>query len=400
MPNQAINPFNIYRTTIEGQPCYVAGLPGYPRNFSRDVLTAGIMALDNDLLTTQLALSSLYQGTKNDIYTGEEPGKIHHEYPGVSVGGNKNLWATYNACDTTALYLIAVEVLSNIQQTHARHSRGGGNQSVDPRSGALTLPVEDDVKKGLRFKYRHNIQAATKYILAHVQNNIFYEFPPPGAQHFALKSTYWKDSITLVDDDNQPLAYPIVYTLAHFQAARGLAAAARLTRDDNLQNVAQTMFATGIKKLITPQRFVVAASTDATETGASSDELHTLAYIPKVFAVQLPLHQIAARAAALETAAGFACVPQTAAAHLIDTYHGYVVWPYEQAMIHYGASKFGLQPQAKVAQRVKPFIKSGQELLDIEPHIKPRGNPSQLWSAAAMQYFSKSPVSLLRDLWL
>ena len=44
------------------------------------------------------------EGTKVDANTGEEPGKIHHELPGVRL---RNMITTYNACDTTALFLIA-----------------------------------------------------------------------------------------------------------------------------------------------------------------------------------------------------------------------------------------------------------------------------------------------------
>ena len=41
--------------------------------------------------------------------TGEEPGKIHHELPGVKQDG---LWTTYDACDTTALFLLALARLA------------------------------------------------------------------------------------------------------------------------------------------------------------------------------------------------------------------------------------------------------------------------------------------------
>ena len=44
-------------------------------------------------------------------FTGEEPGKIFHEYPGVEINGYSTL---FNACDTTAMFLIAHEVYQTL----------------------------------------------------------------------------------------------------------------------------------------------------------------------------------------------------------------------------------------------------------------------------------------------
>lgn len=58
------------------------------------------------IIREQLRFSSALQGRKKDHYTGEEPGKIHYEYPPVELRGYSVM---FNACDTTALYLIAME---------------------------------------------------------------------------------------------------------------------------------------------------------------------------------------------------------------------------------------------------------------------------------------------------
>ncbi len=341
----------------------MAGIPSYPRNFSRDVFTAGILAQDEDLLSSQIVLSSYLQGRKYNKINGQEPGKIHHEYPGVSIPGSNSLYATYDACDSTSLYLIAFEALQELNQPLA--------------SELITV-------------HQSNIEAAVGYILHHVQDDLFHEFPPPGAARFALKATYWKDSEGPLNTANAPIEYPIAYALAHFQAARGLMAAAKIQKNRQWDETAQAMFKAGIAKFITPADFVIGCGPAVCLSQDSSDELHSLAYIPAEFASALPLKRIAQRATILETPAGFACMPQAVADRLTDTYHGYVVWPFEQAIIHYGASKFGLKPQVNIAKRVAPLIGSGQELFDIKPHVEPRGNARQLWSEAAAIFFSRN----------
>jgi glycogen debranching enzyme len=364
--NSAKSPFDNYLVTIDGFPAYVAGRPGYPRNFSRDVFTAGMLALDEQLLTNQINISSKLQGTKYDKSTGEEPGKIHHEYPGVKLSNSSKLFATYNACDSTSLYLIAFETLTRLNSQLA---------------------------KKLTSKYRHNIEAAVGYILHHIKDNIFYEFPPPGAARFALRATYWKDSPGPLSAVIQPITYPISYALAHFQAARSLLSASALLDRPALEDSAHMMFERGISAYSTNSNFIIGCGPALCLNQVSSDELHTLAYIPAEYANNLPLKSLVKRSRLLETSIGYACMPEQDASRLSDTYHGYVVWPFEQAMIHYGASKFELKTLAKIAQKIIPSIGAGQELFDILPEIKPRGNPRQLWSEAAAVYFNSVRLS-------
>ena len=53
--------------------------------------------------------SARHQGDHADAVTGEEPGKIHHELPGVK---QDDRLTTYDACDTTALFLLALAYLA------------------------------------------------------------------------------------------------------------------------------------------------------------------------------------------------------------------------------------------------------------------------------------------------
>jgi hypothetical protein len=64
-----------------------------------------------------------------------------------------------------------------------------------------------------------------------------------------------------------------------------------------------------------------------------------------------------------------------------------VVWPFEQAFIHDGCRNFDLRQEASVAEKVIPYIQDGNELIELRPTIRPGGNPLQLWSVAAGQYF-------------
>ncbi|HJQ09341.1 MAG TPA: hypothetical protein VJ836_07730 [Candidatus Saccharimonadales bacterium] len=123
-----------------------------------------------------------------------------------------------------------------------------------------------------------------------------------------------------------------------------------------------------------------------------------MAYLPIEYKHLLPLKQIHKRTRTLYTLAGLACTTKELARTLADNYHGCVVWPFEQALMHYGAIKFGLQDEANVTERCAPYIDKGNELLDVDP-IAARGNPRQLWSVAAAEYFA-GRSALRHDAWL
>jgi hypothetical protein len=168
---------------------------------------------------------------------------------------------------------------------------------------------------------------------------------------------------------------------------------------EELTGVADEMFRRGIRQFILTSKFVVARGPRFVFAQESSDELHCLAYIPSKFGRLLPLKAIQGRARLLETPIGFACTPKAVADELDDKHHGYVVWPFEQALIHYGSTKFGLKRCAACAASIAPHIGIGSELLEVLPEIKPAGNNRQLWSVAASVYFSEAP-SLRLNHWL
>lgn len=370
MEATARQPFEDYMTEIDGMPCYFAGLPGYPRNFSRDTIIAGIIAADHHMLDNQLAMSYSHQGKAVDPLTGEEPGKIHHEFPGVVV--HEPHVSTYNACDTTALYLTGLEFLKHLNK----------RESLDFLN-----------------THQESIESALQYMLSHIRDDIFWEYPPETARHYSLQITYWKDSILPDINGMEEPAYPVSYALAQFQVARGMLAAANLLHRDDLRQLADAMFTKGIATFIRPEAFCIEQDDQGKLEQSSSDELHALAYIPTDYADMLPIAAIRERAQPLITKAGIACTPEHISRELTDTYHGYVVWVFEQALIHYGASKFGMIDIANVASRCVDYIDTGHELLTIEPAIAPRGNSHQLWSVAAKEYFSENH-SLRQTHWL
>ncbi|CAN5653136.1 hypothetical protein BH23PAT2_BH23PAT2_07930 [soil metagenome] len=362
--------FQDYMHVIDSSPCYIAGLPGYPRNFSRDTMLAGIIATDPHLLDSQLAMSGLHQGKRYNTLTGEEPGKIHHEFPGVVV--REPYLSTYNACDTTALYLIGLE---------------------------FSHHLTPDASLDFLNDHRPNIERALTYIRSHTHNDIFWEHPPKDAGQYSLNITYWKDSILPSSSGAREPIYPVSYALAHFQVARGVLASARLLDRQDLHDMADAMYEKGIATFITEDSFCVLVDRRDRLEQVSSDELHALAYVPSVYAQRLPFKAIRRRVVELITDAGIACTPKEISNTLSDTYHGYVVWIFEQAMIHYGCTKFGLDDIAEITKRCIPYIGTGQEFLTVIPKVMPSGNSHQLWSVAAKVYFSEAD-SLQSNTWL
>jgi glycogen debranching enzyme len=362
--------FDDYTATIEGSDCYYAGLPGYPRNFSRDTMVTGLLAADPRLLLNQLHVSRIHQGKYYNPMNGEEPGKIHHEYPGVVF--RPPYVTTYNACETTALYLLCIEALLN-------EDRPAAEQFIS--------------------NHHDSIESAVEYIESHITEDIFWEYPPAPAERFSLRITYWKDSVLPNADRGLEPVYPVAYGLVQFQTARGLLAASRLLHRRDLAAQADRMFVIGIQKFMRAEAFCVAEDRSGPIEQASSDEMHALAYIPHEYGSVLPLGAISRRAAQLVTPVGFASTPRRYSNELSDRYHGYVVWVFEQAMIHYGCQKFGMSHAANVARRSADYIAGGQELLAVEPTIQPLGNDQQLWSVGARVYFSEDP-SLRQAKWL
>ena len=172
---------------------YSAGFPSYPSVFARDIITSGILSARPELLISGIEVGAYYQAQKSNTVNGAEEGKIAHEKPGASLPSREGK-TDYNACDTTALFLIATEGLSRLS----------------PHVFAQTI---NNIKPSLK--------KAVGYIVSHIDDDIFIERPPTGSSGYALKVTMWKDSVLPQPGKEEPI-YPVIYPQAHFIAARGL----------------------------------------------------------------------------------------------------------------------------------------------------------------------------------
>ena len=290
--------------------------------------------------------------------TGEEPGKIHHELPGVKQDG---LLTTYDACDTTALFLIALAHVAN---------RG-----------------DSDVMR----IYRSNIERALEYVHSHLIDDVFHEDTrQSGAERFALKVTYWKDSELNLPDPDKAARYPIAYALVHFQCVAALRAMAELTGSIELARKADTMTQRGLAAFWRRDHFAVAVrgSTDVADA-VSSDSLHTLLFLEPGEIESSDLELVGRYSEQLATPFGYLPALPTDAG--VDPYHTRYVWVHEQALLHAAADRHGLHHPRDIAARVIPAFGHGfPELIDPEDGSPIAGNRTQLWSIGAYRYFERS----------
>ena len=339
---------------------YQAADPGYTANFSRDSLTYALLAEDLRALRAQLEFSARHQGRRRDPETGEEPGKIHHELPGVQMRG---LWTTYNACDTTALFVIGLN--------HLVHR---GDRSIGRR-------------------YRDNLDRALAYLHEHLVDDVFYEDTKQcGGERFALKVTYWKDSELNVDGSKREPTYPVAYALPHLQCKTALRAAARLTRSRELRAKADAMARRGFEMFWRGDHFAVAVQGDGTVVDPpSSDSLHALLFLRQQEISASDAQAVVEYCEQLATPFGY--LPGLAEVPGGDEYHTRWVWVHEQALLHAAARRHGLQHAEQIAERITRSLTQGfPELIDPTSG-EPGGNPTQLWSIGAHVYFERVRVA-------
>jgi hypothetical protein len=241
-----------------------------------------------------------------------------------------------------------------------------------------------------------NIISAIKYIISHIQDQKFFVENPAfcGADEFALKVTYWKDSILFDRKDGKP-SYPICYTLAQAQNLAGLRAGLKLLtleeiQDLNLNQNVQYLF-DGLQLLFNDQlnNFVIAQDKLGQIIADSDDFLHMLYYLEIGDLTTKQLEAILMHSQILETPFGY----RTNSADfcsLVDSYHSCTLWPFEQAVIHAGAQKFNLQEVMEISSRVVKYLDTNPELFLLhgtEDGYKKIGNDPQLWTWACKKYF-------------
>ena len=358
----------------DGLVLFNAGLPHFPRNFSRDSIISAVLSGDDKALHDQLIFSARRQGTRNNSCTGQEPGKIHHEYDfkkqgGWILKGRGRRTTEYNACDTTALYLIGHWVYHNLTN-----------------DTSLAKAQEKNIREGIGYIHRH------------VNDGLFRESPAfSGAKKYALNVTFWKDSAIHDRKKGEPV-YPVVYTLANIQnmyalrKTADLVKAAGLNLDKQILEDLATSMSKGLEKLFDYElgTFYIAVDAHGPIRGVSSDSLHALYYLEPGDLQEDQLERIVRASAELETPAGYRTLSPKLADKLEDKYHVNTIWPFEQAIIHTGAGKFGLQHVQEVSKRVVPYLNTNPEIFELDgTEVKKGGCDPQLWTIAAKSYFSQ-----------
>ena len=351
------------RAKFSGYDLYQAGTPYYARNFARDSIISAILMQNPEMLRQELSFCAERQGKKRDPYSGEEPGKIFHEYPPVR---KRKLSTEYNACDTTALFLIGHEV----------YQRLTGD-------------------KNFTEIHKRNIIQGADYIKAHLKHYAFIEDPKPsGGNKFALKVTYWKDS-EIFGRKNGQAVYPVIYTLAHVQNMRALRSASFLLEEKRLEQLASRMAQYLREHLFDEKKgaLYLAIDQEGPISAVSSDELHALFYLDFEDIKPDCVEEIVKSSSVLETKAGYRTLSEECATFVNDKYHARTVWPFEQAIINIGARKFGLDHVAEVSSRITQWLDTDPEIFILESQgFKKAGCDPLLLSVAAKEYF-RMPAS-------
>lgn len=350
-PEGTMNEFSLY-----------SAAEGYPSNFFSDTAIAGELAEDDKMIAGVFEFGARNIGTTYDSHTGEEPGKVFHELPGVELNGYNT---AYSRGDTTALFLIAAARLAKTQYAYL----------IEQNRGAIDL--------------------ATSYVLSHLkEDDIFYEDPSMcGAERFALSVTNWKDSKMNDPVSPEPI-YPIAFSLMHFTNAAALREIGMVVEDNDLVKLGNKMTEAGIQKFWNDDHFVTAVDgTNRVVDPPSSDSLYSLRYIEPS---QLPsgsnhAKRIQSYMQQLETAAGYrTALPALGLPAGHDEYHTRYVWTHEQGMLHKAASKHNLIEAQEITTRITEFFGGCfPELVDPIENYAPAGNKNQLWAIAIYAYFYK-----------
>eukprot|EP00958_Prasinococcus_capsulatus_P025895 scaffold4488_cov358-Prasinococcus_capsulatus_cf.AAC.7 len=362
------------------------------------------------------------QGTKTDPRTGEEPGKIFHEFPGVDLKGRNTAYA---AIDTTPLFLLAANVLLK----------------------GMSKPAPENEVLSFLERLEEGVQRALAFVLAHISDEgLYFDAPATttsskdrsrgGHERFALPHTYWKDSPNLANSGaGKYPSYPVSYSVAHAYALlaldasletlalfRTLSEAWEPTRGSlsssgtvagnarartlvgDVQE-AKARLIEGLPLLVAPSGLFVDFK-DATgqSKGVSSDTLHVLAFLKPEYLQEagIDVSGYEGLTSDLHTEVGIATTetfkdPSAARkAGLGDMYHQGTVWAIEQVLIFSGALRHRLFWIARVALRhVAALKRSAQddefwEFMRMSDDGKVwvgAGNHLQLWTVAAAHYF-------------
>ena len=171
------------RGTLDGQRYYAAGVPWFSTLFGRDSLISAYqtLAFDSSLAAETLRLLARRQGTHDDDFREEQPGKIMHE---LRIGELARLGEIpdtpyYGSIDSTPLFLLVL----------ARHAAWTGSPS-------LFRELRDPVERALAWIDRH-VAADRRGYLAYESD-----------EGQGLANQGWKDSGDAIVRQDGGLAHP------------------------------------------------------------------------------------------------------------------------------------------------------------------------------------------------
>ncbi len=102
----------ILKSKLDGHRYFAAGLPWYGALFGRDSIISALqtLAYEPKIAEDTIRLLAKYQGTKNDDWRDEEPGKILHELRRGELANLNEIPQTpyYGSVDSTPLFLILI----------------------------------------------------------------------------------------------------------------------------------------------------------------------------------------------------------------------------------------------------------------------------------------------------
>lgn len=365
--------------TVDGRRLYHAGLPGFPRLFPRDLFFSAFLFRDAEFLRDVISFAASQQGSRKDPFTGEEPGKVIHEVPGITFTIDSRKYSTaYNASDTTPAFLIGL----------SHYLRMTGD-------------------KGFVLGQKGAAQKSLDYVLSHLDRDaVFWEDPARvGAERFALRSTYWKDAMNVPGREGGLLRHPVAYALLQAIVAASLRAASELggllgfdsaMLEERASRAASSLWTTfwdDEKKYLAMARDQVGLI-----PGLSSDCLHALYYLRPEDVPREKLEQIIESSKLLETPYGYRTLVAGEEGFSPESYHLGSIWPFEQAFIAEAGRIHGRPELSRVAEGVMDALAGGKpggypetlrwEAGMAQPEITGKSCHTQLWTIACHYYFS------------
>jgi glycogen debranching enzyme len=200
--NRSLHDLRALRSELHGHHFFAAGVPWYVTLFGRDSILAAFetLAYEPQMAADTLRRVARYQGTREDEWRDEQPGKIMHELRVGEWARTNKIPQTpyYGTIDATPLFLILL----------AEHARWTG--SLD-----LFDELRDNVERALRWMADYGDPEGMGYLAYQTKSSQ------------GLGNQGWKDSGDAIVNADGTLATPPI-ALAEvqgyvFRAKRGLA---------------------------------------------------------------------------------------------------------------------------------------------------------------------------------